>query len=231
MLFLSYFNYAKPKADTLKKVSTFVTIETGIGASNVIYKSSTPKQNFNASFQFNVLYGVKIKYFSVSIGVGLANNGYKFKNIGLSNGDLINDIIDKADLYVQKYYFNIPILFKYSKITKKKIYPKIEFGFNNLIYLGSTNRIKNSSLPEYPNKLTFTNSSQSIGLKKYRPAFSVDIGFGIKLKKGFCYEISASYLQLLTDSYKKSYHFDKLALDYPYSIGIKTGFVYSINNK
>lgn len=220
---------ANGKNDTVNHINPFIRAEFGIGASNNIYSPKMKYQpKFGLSYSFCVITGIHIKDFYLGTGVGILTLGYKIKDILLINPyDPIYGYPDKANAHYENLYINIPLLFTYKKQGEKKIFPILEFGINNLINIGLIYGFSGTDFPGYP-KLDFI-KNKITKARKYVPSLTASIGFGIKLRKGFSYELCASYNQNILSTYNvKLANYSK---DYPYSIGIKTGFTYNFTNK
>ncbi len=227
ILFLSLINInTYSNNDSINKIRPFIKTEFGIGASNNIY---SPKinfhPNFGLSYSFSLIGGINIKDLYIGTGIGILTLGYKIKDIVLINPyDPIYGYPDKANAHYENLYINIPIVFTYKRQGKKKVFPIFEFGINNLINLGQIYGFSGTDFPGYP-KLDFIKNNE-IKARKYVPSLIASIGFGIKLKKGFSYELCASYNQNILSTYKNELKLANYSKDYPYSIGIKTGFTY-----
>ncbi len=220
---------AKTTSDSSqKKIQPFFKTEYGIGVSSVIYTDNILKHKAFVGYTVNIVAGIQVKNLSFSSGIGLLSIGHKIKDLTIfaPEDNPPYFIAGTADLYEENMYFNIPLVLSYHPM-KNKIYPLLEFGLDNLFYLGTKYKYKHSNLPEYKKNKGFNTAGNNSYARKYLPAISTAVGMGIQLKKGFTYEISLNYIQIIAASFRFKNRPDLLSKDFPWEFGIKTGFTYN----
>ncbi len=220
---------AKTTSDSSqKKIQPFFKTEFGTGVSSVIYTDNVFKHKAFVGNMINFVAGVDVKNISFSSGIGLLTIGHKTKDVIFFEpiDDPANALPYTFDFYAENIYFNIPLMLSYHP-KKKKIYPLLEFGLNNLFYVGEKYKYKRSTYTPYDGQKGFVHADAGFNPRKYLPAISASVGLGIQLKKGFTYEIAANYVQIVAASYKFKNRLDNMSKNFPWMFGIKTGFTYN----